>query len=116
MCTHLELLLLESMHIQLGELWLCICNALRRAALRADTMAEHTVFLDDEILARIRAAKVWDKNSRLEDFQIRAYENGSVLINIKTGQAQLLYDHDSELPDWNELFPTLILMPKRSHD
>ena len=67
--------------------------------------------LDDEILARIRAAKVWDKDSQLEDFQIRAHENGSVLINLKTGRAQLLYDDDSELHDWRDLFPNLVLLP-----
>jgi hypothetical protein len=40
--------------------------------------------LDDEILARIRAAKAWDKDAKPEDFQLRAAENGSVLINLKT--------------------------------
>jgi hypothetical protein len=69
--------------------------------------------LDDEILARIRAAKAWDKDSSPDDFQIRAHANGFVLINIKTGKAQLLYDEDSELHDWQELFPNLILLPKR---
>lgn len=61
--------------------------------------------IEEEILARIRAAKVWDKDSRLEDFQITAAENGFVLINIKTRRAQLLYDEDSELNDLEELFP-----------
>ena len=61
--------------------------------------------IDEEILARIRAAKVWDKDSRLEDFQIRAAENGFVLINIKTGRAQLIYDENSELNDLAKLFP-----------
>jgi hypothetical protein len=70
---------------------------------------ERAVVLDEEILARIRAAKVWDKDSRLEDFQIRAHENGLVLVNLKTGRAQLLYDEDSELHDWKVLFPNLVL-------
>jgi hypothetical protein len=61
--------------------------------------------LNDEILARIRAAKVWDKDSKPKDFQIRAGENGSVLINLKTGRAQLLYDDDSELHDLQDLGP-----------
>jgi hypothetical protein len=61
--------------------------------------------LDEEILARIRAAKVWDKDSKLEDFQIRAHENGLVLINLRTRRAQLLYDEESELHDWKQLFP-----------
>lgn len=61
--------------------------------------------IDEEILARIRAAKVWDKEAKLEDFQIRAAENGFVLINLKTRRAQLLYDDDSELHDLEQLFP-----------
>jgi hypothetical protein len=61
--------------------------------------------IDEEILARIRAAKVWDKDARLEDFQVRAEENGFVLINLKTRRAQLLYDDDSELSDLEQLFP-----------
>ena len=66
--------------------------------------------LDDEILSRIRAAKVWDKDSKLEDFQIRVHENGLVLINLKTRRAQLLYDEDSELHDWRELFPNVVML------
>ena len=61
--------------------------------------------IDEEILARIRAAKVWDKDARLEDFQVKAEENGFVLINLKTRRAQLLYDDDSELSDLEQLFP-----------
>lgn len=61
--------------------------------------------IDDEILARIRAAKAWDKDARLEDFQIKAGDNGFVLINLKTRRAQLLYDEDSELKDLEQLFP-----------
>ena len=59
--------------------------------------------LGDEILARVRAAKAWDKDSKLSDFQLKASENGSVLINLKTRRAQLLYDDDSELHDLNDL-------------
>ena len=66
--------------------------------------------LNDEILSRIRAAKVWDKDSKLEDFQIRVHENGLVLINLKTRRAQLLYDEDSELHDWRELFPNVVML------
>jgi hypothetical protein len=61
--------------------------------------------IDEEILARIRAAKAWDKDARLEDFQVKAAENGFVLINLKTRRAQLLYDDDSELNDLEQLFP-----------
>jgi len=65
--------------------------------------------INDEILARIRAAKVWDKDSKLEDFQIRAESNGFVLVNLRTGRAQLLYDDESELKDLAELFPDGVL-------
>ena len=61
--------------------------------------------IEQEILARIRAAKAWDKDARLEDFQVNAAENGFVLINLKTRRAQLLYDEDSELNDLEQLFP-----------
>jgi hypothetical protein len=60
---------------------------------------------NEEIMARIRAAAVWDKDSKLEDYQLRADENGFVLVNLKTGKAQLIYDEFSELRDWEELFP-----------
>lgn len=59
--------------------------------------------IEDEIWARIRATKAWDKQARLEDFQVRAAENGFVLINLKTRRAHLVYDQDSELP-WLEKF------------
>jgi hypothetical protein len=61
--------------------------------------------IDKEILARIHASKSWDRDSKLEDFQIRAADNGYVLVNIRTGRAQLLYDEDSELHDLEQLFP-----------
>ena len=64
-----------------------------------------SVDIDQEILARVRAAQVWDKTTKLEDFQIRAGDNGYVLVNIKTGRAQLIYDDDSELHDLEQLFP-----------
>ena len=60
--------------------------------------------IDEEILARIRAAKVWDREAKLEDFQLKAAENGFVLINLKTRRAQLIYDEDSELRDFDQLF------------
>jgi hypothetical protein len=71
------------------------------------------VSLDDDIMARIRASKSWDKDSKSEDFQIKAGENGSVLINLKTRRAQLIYDEDSELRDLKELFPNLVFFPKQ---
>jgi hypothetical protein len=72
--------------------------------------ADSGLVLDDEILTRIRAAKVWDKNSKIEDFQLRAHENGLVLLNLKTRRAQLLYDEDSKLHDWKDLFPNVIVL------
>ena len=64
--------------------------------------------IDKEIKARIEGAKAWDKDSRPEDFQLRAAENGYVLINLKTRRAQLIYDDDSRLNDLRALFPNLI--------
>jgi len=72
------------------------------------------VSLDEEILARIRAAKVWDKDAKISDFQLHAAGNGSVLVNLKTGRAQLIYDEESDLRDWQELFPNLALLPARN--
>jgi hypothetical protein len=69
------------------------------------------VDIDKEIMARINGAKAWDRDSKPEDFQIRAAENGYVLINLKTRRAQLIYDDDSELGDLRELFPNLIPFP-----
>jgi hypothetical protein len=59
--------------------------------------------LEEEILARIRADKAWHKDSKMSDFQFRPFENGSVLVNIKTGAAQLIYDDDSKLHDMQDL-------------
>jgi len=61
--------------------------------------------IDEEILARIRAAKAWDREAKLDDFQLKAAENGFVLINLRTRRAQLIYDEDSELTDFKTLFP-----------
>jgi len=61
--------------------------------------------LEDEIISRIRAAQSWDKGSKIDDFQFRAFDNGSVLVNIKTGKAQLIYDDASVLHDLDDLFP-----------
>ena len=63
--------------------------------------------LDDEILSRIRAAKTWDKEAKPGDFQVRVAENGSVLVNLRTGRAQLVYDGDSKLHDIADLCPSL---------
>jgi hypothetical protein len=61
--------------------------------------------LEDEIISRIRAAKGWDKDAKIGDFQFRAFDNGSVLVNIKTGKAQLVYDDESVLHDLDDLLP-----------
>lgn len=61
--------------------------------------------IEEEIWARVRATKIWDKEAKLEDFQIKAAENGYVLINLKTRRAYLIYDEFSELHDWEQLFP-----------
>jgi hypothetical protein len=102
--------------LRLGHAFLCGLGTERLLPNRVieSVKGERAVILDEEILARIRAAKVWDKDSKPEDFQIRAHENGLVLVNLKTGRAQLLYDEDSELQDWKVLFPNLVLFP--GHD
>jgi len=46
--------------------------------------------IDEEIKARIAAAKTWDKDAKIENFQIKAAANGYVLINLKTRRAQLI--------------------------
>lgn len=66
--------------------------------------------INDEISARIRAATAWEKNAQLEDFQVKAAGNGYVLINLKTGRAQLIYDDSSELHDLEQLFPKLVFL------
>jgi hypothetical protein len=67
--------------------------------------------LDDEIMACIWAAKAWDKDSKLEDFQLRVAGNGSVLVNLKSRRAQLIYDEDSELRDLKGFFADLVFFP-----
>ena len=69
------------------------------------TLVNAFMDIDEEIRARIRATKAWDKDSRLQDFQVKAAENGYVLINLKTRRAHLIYDEDSELPGLETLFP-----------
>jgi hypothetical protein len=61
--------------------------------------------LEAEILARVNAAKAWDKTAKLSDFQLKVAGNGSVLINMKTSRAQLIYDDDSKLQDIQDLLP-----------
>ncbi len=70
--------------------------------------------LNDEILARVRAAKAWDKDTKVGDFQLKVAANGSVLINLKTRRAYLIYDEFSNLPDLHDmqdLFPNLVFFP-----
>ena len=72
--------------------------------------------LDDEIIARIRTVQIWDKNTKPEDFQLQVSANGSVLVNLKTSRAYLIYDEHSErqeLRDLRELFPNLVFFPKK---
>ena len=59
--------------------------------------------LEDEIISRVRAAKGWDKDAKISNFQIRAFENGCILVNIKNGKAQLIYDGESVLHDLDDL-------------
>ena len=52
--------------------------------------------ITDKISARIREKKAWDKGAHISDFQIRVGEKGAVLVNLRTGEAQLIDDdgHD----------------------
>jgi len=59
--------------------------------------------LDEELLARIRAAQSLNPGTKVEDYQVRVGENGTVLINLKTSRAQLVYDDGSELHDLEDL-------------
>jgi hypothetical protein len=59
--------------------------------------------LHEEILARIKSAVSLDRKTTDKDFQIRVGETGSVLINMRTGRAQFLYDDDSPLRDIEDL-------------
>ena len=71
--------------------------------------------LEAEILARIRASKVWDKDAKASDFQIKAGDNGIVLINLKTGRAYLIYDDASRLHDLEDLVPGLVQQIEREN-
>ena len=55
--------------------------------------------IDAEIRARILAAQALDPSAKLEDFQIRAVPNGYILINLKTGQAQFIFDNSDYFDD-----------------
>lgn len=68
-----------------------------------DTKRDAPVDLDSEIIARMRALMALDKVSKPSDFQIRVGKNGSVLVNMKTGRALVIYDDLSELHDLEEL-------------
>jgi hypothetical protein len=61
--------------------------------------------LDEEILSRIRAAKAWDELSKPGEYQVKVTDNGAVLVNLRTGRAQLIYDEDSTLHDLEQLYP-----------
>ena len=56
--------------------------------------------LNQELIARIESACARDKLTTKRDFQIRAGENGTVLINLRTGKADIIFDDDSKLQDF----------------
>ncbi|HUE64310.1 MAG TPA: hypothetical protein VMO78_08040 [Rhizomicrobium sp.] len=64
--------------------------------------------IEDEISARIQAAKVWDMNAQLGNFQLKATEDGYVLTDLKTSHAQLINFECHELRDLEMLFPGTI--------
>ena len=55
--------------------------------------------LDRQILAYIEAARVLDKDAKLENFQLRIVANDLVLFNRKTGRTYLLDNDDTEPAD-----------------
>lgn len=56
--------------------------------------------LDQELRARTKSACELDHLTTKHDFQFRAGPNGSVLINLRTGKAQIIHDDDSKLLDF----------------
>ena len=62
--------------------------------------AEYHMDLEQELVARIKSACALDKLTREGDFQIRAGENGTVLINLRTGRAEIVLDDESKLRDF----------------
>ena len=61
-----------------------------------DTASPSHPTLDDQILAYIEAAKLSDKNAKLEDFQLRMLGTDLILFNLKTRRSYILYDEDDE--------------------
>ena len=54
--------------------------------------------VDNQIFACIEAAKTWDKDARLEDFQLSTVGDDLVLIHLKTGRAYVVKDEESRRP------------------
>jgi len=48
--------------------------------------------IEEKILARGRAQQTWDPVAKLGDFQIRATPSGYILVNLKTGHRQFIFD------------------------
>ena len=82
----------------------CTLSQLGYSYCPENELAIPSMDLHHEIIARIRAAKTSDKSARLSDFQFRAYENCSALVNIKTGNAEFIYDEETVLHDLDDLF------------
>ena len=67
--------------------------------------------VDDQIFACIEAAKTWDKDAKIEDFQLRVVENELVLVHLKSRRTYIIKDEESDLPDLEEVqerFPDLV--------
>jgi hypothetical protein len=72
--------------------------------------------LDDQIFACIEAAKTWDKDAKLEDFQLRVVASDLVLIHLKTSRAYVINDEASDPPDLQEVherFADLVQVAER---
>jgi hypothetical protein len=69
--------------------------------------------LDEQIFACIEATKTYDKDAKLEDFQLRIVGNDLVLFNLKTSRTYLLHDEDDE-PLGPESHPIAAREPART--
>jgi hypothetical protein len=50
--------------------------------------------IEEKIIARVRAEQIWDTTARLEDFQLRGTPSGYILVNLKTGHRQFIFDDE----------------------
>jgi hypothetical protein len=54
--------------------------------------------IEEKIIARIRSEQTSDTKAKLGDFQLRATPSGYILVNLKNGHRQFIFD-DEPCPD-----------------